>query len=179
MAAVEERDRDQVEEVEEEAEVGERAQQVRVDRAAVDEAGERGEPAGHRPGHRDERVPPRIERLVAERDVGAEERDEHGQLRVQPLPPRLDVVPELVHEDEEDEADAEAPAPDERVAADRDEDAEELEGAGDLEQHAADDEERRQDAADGPAAPRRRPAGLLLRELGAHDPCPIHSSPPT
>ena len=39
---------------------------------------------------------------------------------------RLDVVTELVHEDQEHEPGREAPAPDQRVAADRDEDPEEL-----------------------------------------------------
>ena len=123
--------------------------------------------------------------MVAERDVRAEERDEDGNLRVEPLPLRLDVVPELVDEDEEDESEPERPAPDERVAADRNEDAEELERAGDLEEHAADDEQRGEDATDQPAASPRRVVGLLLGELGAHDagsahdPCPIHSSPPT
>ena len=151
VAAVEKPDRDQVEEVEEEAGVGEREQQVRADGVPVDEAGERGDPAGDRPGDRDEGVAPGIEGLVAQGDVRAEERDEHRQLRVQPLPARLDVVAELVDEDEEHEADAEAPAPDEGVAADRDEDAEELQRAGDLQQHGAGDEDRRQDAApDGP-----------------------------
>ena len=100
-----------------------------------------------------------------------------GKLRVEPLPARLDVVPELVHEDEQDEADAEAPAPDQRVAADGDEDAEELERAGDLQQHRAGDEDRREEprpARGAAAAPRR-----LLGKLAAHEPCPIHSSPPT
>ena len=160
--------------------VGESAQQVGVDGVAVDEAGERADSARDRPGDRDERVPPGVERLAAQGDVGAEERDEDGQLRVQPLPARLDVVPELVHEDEEDEPDAEAPAPDQGVAADRDEDAEELQRAGDLQQHRTGDEDRGEQAS---PALTRRPRRLLLREPvrrpGAHEPCPIHSSPPT
>ena len=76
VAAVEEPDRDQVEEVEEEAHVGERLQQPGVGRLAVDETGERRDPARERAGDRDERVPPRVERLVLERHVRAEERDE-------------------------------------------------------------------------------------------------------
>ena len=48
VATVEEADRDQVEEVEEEARVGERTQERRVDGVAVDEAGERAEPARER-----------------------------------------------------------------------------------------------------------------------------------
>ena len=86
VATVEERDRYQVDQVEEEAGVGERAQQVGVGRAAVDETGQRTDPAGRRSGRRDERVLPRIERLVTERDVRTEEGDEDGQLRVEPLP---------------------------------------------------------------------------------------------
>ena len=174
-------------EVEEEAGVGERAQQIRVDQRAVDEADERADPACHRAGDRDERVPPRIERLVAERDVGAEEGDEDGYLRVEPLPLRLDVVPELVDEDEEDEPEPEAPAPDQRVAADGEKHAEELQRAGDLEQHAAENEQRGEDAAEHSAAPRRRRWRAARRQASAcrpgsrvaHDPCPIHSSPPT
>ena len=46
---------------------------------------------------------------------------------MQALPARLEVMTELVDEDEQDEADREAPAPDQRVGADREEDPEELE----------------------------------------------------
>ena len=86
VAAVEDPDREQVDEVEEEAGIGESPQQIGADGVAVDETGERGNPAGDRPGDGDERVPPGVERLAAQGDVRAEERDEDRQLRVQPLP---------------------------------------------------------------------------------------------
>ena len=101
---------------------------------------------------------------------------------------RLDVVPELVHEDEEHESEPEAPAPDQRVAADGEKHAEELQRAGDLEEHAAEDEQRGEDAAEQlrrGAAPGARPAprgtqcSCVPGSRVAHDPCPIHSSPPT
>ena len=96
-------------------------------------------------------------------------------------------MPELVHEDEEHEPETEAPAPDQRVAADGEKHAEELQRAGDLEEHTAEDEQRGEDAAEHAAAARRRALALLgdrlqpvVRAPGvAHDPCPIHSSPPT
>ena len=85
-------------------------------------------------------VPPRVEAGVLHRHVRAEERDEHRQRRVQTLAPRLDVVAQLVHEDQEHEADREPPAPEERVAADRDEDAEELQaGEAELDDQAEGD----------------------------------------
>ena len=97
---------------------------------------------------------PRIEGLVAEGDVGADERDEDRNLRVQALPFRFDVVPQLVYKDEKDEAEAEAPAPDKRVTADGEEDAEGLERARDLEEHSTDDEAAA--ARMRPIPPRRR-----------------------
>ena len=51
-----------------------------------------------------------------------------GSCGSSPCALRLDVVAELVDEDQQDDADAEPPAPDERVAADGEEDPEELEG---------------------------------------------------
>ncbi len=177
LGAVEDPDRGQVGQVEEEAEVREREEQIGADGIPVDEAGKRGEPSRNRSGNSDERVPPWVERLAPHSDIGADERDEHGQLRVEALPARLDVVAELVDEDQEDDADAEAPAPDEGIGADRDEDAEELERADQLE-HGGPGDYERCDQASQPASrtPRRR---LLRKQLVAHDPCPIHSSPPT
>ena len=101
----------------------------------------------------------------AQRDVGAEEGDEDGQLRIQPLTPRLDVVTELVDEDEQHEADAEAPPPDEGVAAHRDEDAEELQRPGDLQQHCTGNGNGREQAPEPltlrPAAPGVSGSSLL------------------
>ena len=127
MGAVEERDRHEVDQVEHEAGVGERAQEVGVHRDGRGEAPRGRDPSYDRPRQRDPGVHPGVEAHVAERDVRAEERDEDRQLRIEPEPLRLDVVAELVDEDEQDDADAELPAPDQRIAADREEDPEELE----------------------------------------------------
>ena len=153
MAAVEERDRHEVDQVEEEAGVGEGAQEVGVEGDGGGETAERGESAVDRPRERDSRVDPRVEAHVAQRDVGAEERDEDGELRVESGPFRLDVVAELVREDQEHDADRERPTPDQRVAADREEDPEELEDEGaELEQDPAEQDERRQELAEQRAA---------------------------
>src|SRR5581483_5785241 len=147
VAAVEEADRDQVDQVEEEADVGEREQEARVLRLAHGGHRPRADPAGDGPGERDERVPPRVEGHVLERDVGAEEGEEDGQRGVEALPLRLHVVAQLVHQDERDEPDRELPPPDQRVAADGDEDAEELEREGaELDRHPDHGGERRPDA---------------------------------
>ena len=50
-------------------------------------------------------------RRVADRDVGAEERDEDRPRGVEAAPARLEEVPELVDEDQQHEADRELPAP--------------------------------------------------------------------
>ena len=92
-------------------------------------------------------------RHVPERDVGAEERQEDGQLRIEPLALRLEVVAELVDEDQEHEADRERPPPDQRVPADRDEDPEELQDdEAELRDRRDHDEQRRQEAAQERAA---------------------------
>ena len=123
-AAVEEPDRDQVEEVEEEARrrraraAGRSRSPCRTIRHASAAS-----PPATGPASETRAFPHGSNGQVAQRDVRAEERDEDGELRVEALPLRLDVVPELVDEDQEDEADGERPAPDQRVAADRDEDA--------------------------------------------------------
>ena len=134
VATVEDPDRHEVDRVEEEARVGQREPESPV-----------GWPGYTRqasaPAHR--RSGPAIETralrhgsnaLIAQRDVRAEERDEDGQLRVRApgASPRRSA--RLMDEDQQHEADREAPAPDQRVPADRDEDPEELEGARELEQ---------------------------------------------
>src|SRR5437667_54030 len=76
------------------------------------------------------------------RDVRAEERDEHGQRGMEPLPAGFEVMPHLVDEDQKDEPDRELPAPDQRIAADSDEDRGELrEGDAELEYGRADDDD--------------------------------------
>ena len=82
--------------------------------------------AQHRPGERDPGQPPGRQLLRPERDECSEEGHEDRPVRVQAQPPRLDEVPELVDQDQGDEADRDAPAPDQGVAADGDEDAAEL-----------------------------------------------------
>src|SRR3954453_12845009 len=107
-AAVEEADRKQVRSVEQEAEVGELDEQVRV-ACGADRPDRRGtEPAGQRSRERDERVPPRRQiQLVSH--VRPEAWDERRQGDAQSLPAGLEDVAELVHEDEEDEAEPEPP----------------------------------------------------------------------
>src|SRR6185503_13026800 len=88
----------------------------------------------------------------------AEERDEDRQLRVEAEPLRLDVVPELVDEDQQDDADSEPPAPDERVPADREKDPEELETEGaELDEQAERDGNRRRDPSE-----QRPPRAIVL-----------------
>ena len=114
-AAVEEPDRDQVEQVEEEAGEARAPAAGRSPVADADPERDRSRGAARdRPGERDEPVLPGAER-AADRDERAEERDEHRQRGLVALPPRLDEVAELVDEDQRDEADAEAPAPEQRV----------------------------------------------------------------
>ena len=96
-------------------------------------------------------------------DIGAEERDEGRQRDRQTLPACLEDVAELVHEDQEHEAEAEPPAVEpERVGGKRDEEGEEL---------------REPAGHDGKADEPVEKATPLLG-LRAHEPRPIHSSPP-
>ena len=83
-----------------------------------------------------------------------------GHCGPQPLAPRLEEVPHLVAEDQHDDADAERPAPDQRVAAERDEDERELREEAELREHAESDDDRRRDLAQQARASRcRRAAG--------------------
>ena len=89
------------------------------------------EAAEDRPRDRDLRLVPGVVGQLLQRDQRAEEGDEHRRGDRQPLPLGLEDVTQLVHEQEQDEADRELPAPEERIRADRDEhragDREELE----------------------------------------------------
>ena len=69
MAAVEDPDRREVDQVEQEAGVGERAQQVGIDGHRRRETGAGTNAAGDRPGERDPGVDPRVEAHVPQRDV--------------------------------------------------------------------------------------------------------------
>src|SRR5215210_4027489 len=120
-AAVQRNDRDQVEEVDEKPGEGECEEELGV-LLLADEPDDGGtQAADYRAGEGDERLPPGVQRVLLQQDRRAEERDEHGRTDVEPLPPRLEIVAELVHEEQEDEADGELPAPEERVRGDRDE----------------------------------------------------------
>src|SRR5581483_1365338 len=191
LAAVEEADGDEVEQVEEETGVAQLLQKLRVRRLArAPDGGSPGRP-DQRARERDPGVLPRVEPLAADGHERAQEGDEDRQRRVQSLPSRLQVVAHLVHEDEEDEADAELPTPDERIAADGDEDRGELrEGEAELEHQPEHDPERRPDPPGKPAPVEAlRVERLVVAQLarGFHartvaaragqDPRPIHSSP--
>ncbi len=102
-----------------------------------------------------------------------------GNLGMQTFAQCLEVVAELVQQDQQHDPDRVPPAEEERVQADGDEDAARL---GDHER-----ELRQRDRA-GDQRPERaldrlapvsslRPQRLVVGVL-AHDPCPIHSSPP-
>ena len=119
--AVERDDRQQVEEVEEEPDVRHRGEEVAFGRDPDDPERERAERADVRAGEREARLAPDVVRDLLQRDQGAEERDEHRRARLQPLAAGLEHVPELVDEEEQDEADREPPAPEQRVGRDRDE----------------------------------------------------------
>src|SRR5689334_15956639 len=111
-ATVEEAERNEVEQVEEEPEVREREPEVGALRLGDQVTGEGCEAAEDRTRDRDAHRLPRVAARVLH--VRAEERNEHRQLRVEPLALRLDVVPHLVEEDQQHDTDAEFPAPDQR-----------------------------------------------------------------
>ena len=97
-----------------------------------------------------------------------------GQRGVEPAPARLDEVAELVHEDQEHEADRELPAPEQRIAADRDEDRRELR---EREAELDDQPERRPRSAPRSSAPATATpapggsAGSRARGSRAGSPC--------
>src|SRR5438132_8165 len=202
-AAVEPADRREVDQVKQEPGVGERAQQLRAARRGPARRG--GDAAGRRPGEGDQRVVPRVALLVSDQHVGADERDEGRQRHLEPLQLGRHEVAHLVDQDQQHEADAELPAPDQRIRADGDEDPEELEDdEAELDREPDQGGDRRPDPPHDPApvvpvrmdrlvvAPRLAHRGeqralLLDRQVLeapldvvlAHDPCPIHSSPPS
>src|SRR5262245_2623775 len=119
--AVERHDRDQVEEVDEEADEGECDQEVGADRGADRPDRRGGNAAEQRPGEGDLRLLPRVVGKPPHAHDGTEERDEERRRGRDALPPELDDVPELVDEDQKDEAEPEPPAPEQGVGGDRDE----------------------------------------------------------
>src|SRR6476469_664561 len=182
-AAVEDPERNQVEQVQEEAGVGERREEIGRVAAVVGEreTHRRGRAAEDRPGDRDAhrlpRMPPRV------LHVRPEERHEDGQLRVQPLALRLDEVAHLVQEDQQDEAGRELPAEEERIGGERNEDARELdEDERTLPEQDPYRDDRPDDAFEAllpVRAARLDRLVVALPVLVAHEPLPIHSSPPS
>ena len=130
-AAVERRDRREVEEVEEEAGEGQRDEQLGVEVLAEAPDGRGAEAAEDRARDRDLRLVPGVVGQLLQHDHRAEKGDEHRRRDRQPLPLGLEDVAQLVDEQEHHEADRKLPAPEERVRGDRDEhragDREELE----------------------------------------------------
>ena len=119
-AAVERHDRQQVEEVQEEAGERDGLEQLRPREVREDEhAGGTGR-AEHRACETDLRLDPRVARHVPHPDHGAEERHEQDGARRDALTAQRDRVPELVHEQQRDEERREVPAPEQGVGADRD-----------------------------------------------------------
>ena len=123
-APVQRDDRQQIEQIEEESEEGDRLQGVRVGRLARDP--DRGARASRAAVPRS-RPSPRSRRREASphRDHRAEERDEDRCAHGQSLSLRLEDVSHLVHEQEDDQADAEPPASEPDVERGGDEDREE------------------------------------------------------
>ena len=129
------------------------------------QASEASAPAGRREG--EVGVLQRVERRVLDRDVRAEEWDEARDRDVEPLPLGLDEVAELVDEDQRDEADAELPAPDQRVRADRDEQAEELEDEeAELDDQAEHDRDRAPRSFTRRSSARLRVDRLVVAKIG-------------
>ena len=124
-AAVERDDGEQVEEIDEEAEEGDRLELVGVLRDAERVDRRRAKRADDRAGQRDPRLVPGVARVLLHRDHRAEERDEHRRADGQALSPRLDHVAHLVHEEQHDQPGREPRAADPEVEAERDEDREE------------------------------------------------------
>src|SRR5258708_30815490 len=106
-------------------------------------AAEPGEPAEDRAGDRDTRSLPGVPARVL--DVRAEERHEHRPRRVQTLARGLEVVAHLVQEDQDDDTESELPAPDQRVAAEGDEDRRELDQEPELRRESSEEDDRRED----------------------------------
>ena len=118
-AAVQREHREQVDQVDEEADVGERLPELVARRQPDPERHERGDRAEHRAGQAHAGL---RRRVVAHRLRGhdrAQERDEHRRRGLNALAPQLDHVAQLVEEEQQDEAERERPRPDQRVGGDR------------------------------------------------------------
>src|SRR6476469_176638 len=177
-ATVEDAERDHVDQVQEEAGVGKRVQQPGIVRLRKGETDRRRRAAENGACDRDANRLPGVAARVLH--VGAEEGDEHRQLRTEPFALRLDVVPELVDEDQQHEPDCELPAEDQRIRSDGDEDARELhEHEPELRRRDHERDHRADQLADaaGPIRAARVDRLVVTLLVEAHDPLPIHSAP--
>jgi hypothetical protein len=196
--SVEGNDRDEVEEVQEEAHEREPHQHVRPGGFGRDPADRRASRAEQRAGERNLGLLPGVVGKLLHPDDRAEERDEQRRARPDALPPELEDVAELVHQDEEHESDREGQPPEPRVRRDRDEhrprgeqDLELEQQPAELQQEAAEDDEGRRQLAQQLSQPGLAADGLVVARIGCrhglvprirlvlYDPWPIHSSPPT
>src|SRR6266511_610674 len=182
---VERQERDEVEQVDEEAEKRQRDKWPRVVVRADCPDGRRSERAEDRACDSVERFVPSALRHAFHLDCRAEKRDEERRADRQSLSLRLEHVAHLVDEEEHDEADPEPPAADPDVDGRRDEHREQElrleENGAELDEQRADCRERRPDLLQQ-VANARPGLNRLVVAFGelvlVHDPLPIHSSPP-
>ncbi|MCE2826556.1 MAG: hypothetical protein LW626_05635, partial [Verrucomicrobium sp.] len=138
-AAVEKTDRGQVEEVEQEARVGQ-CRPERIARRHVDqEAHGRAEGPEDRAADAHHRLDPGVSRGVLQRDERPHERDEDRGAHPEALAARRDQVTEFVDEDQHDEAEGELPPPQEGIGPDAED-----HGAAGLEEVRQELQERQQ-----------------------------------
>ncbi len=117
--SVEGDDGQQVEEVQEEADVGQGAEEVAVGRLRDDEADSRSEGAEDRSCQPDPRLGQGVLAKGLGADEGAQEGDEGGRGGLDPLAAQLDHVSHLVDEEQHHEAHGEGPPPEEGVGGNR------------------------------------------------------------
>ena len=122
--AVEWHDRQQVEQVDEEPEEGDRLQAVRVLGCGDRVDAERTERTEQRSGDRQLELLPGALRMLLQEDARPEERNEERRADGQALAFRLEPVTHLVDEDQPDQSDAEPDAAEPDVGAERDEETE-------------------------------------------------------
>ena len=118
-AAVERQHRQQVEQVEEEAHERERLEQLVAGEREEPERDQAAERAEHGARQAHARLGGGVLGHLLHRHERAHEGDEHRRGGLDALAPQLDHVAHLVHEQQQHEAHAELPAPDQRVGPDR------------------------------------------------------------
>ena len=132
--AVQRADRDQVEQVDQETRRRQRVPEQRSRGPADDQADQRADAAQHRPADADQRLDVGIAGQALHGDDRPDEGDEHRRAGVNALLPHDHDVAHLVHEDQQDEADRERQAPQQRVGPDRQRHAQQSAELGELEQ---------------------------------------------